>query len=214
MRVPPLLPLLRSQLQGRLLARLYLHPESEHSLTDLAHALGTSVKTVHHEANRLTEAGLLAERRVGNVRLLRADTSHRLAAPLANLLAATYGPEPVLADLLAAVPDVAEAYIYGSWAARFVGRAGRVPADVDVLVVGDASRDDLDGVEAAAQAALMSDVTIHQVSVHSWRAADDDPFLSHVRSGPLVSLTTERDDDAALGAGEADDRTPDRRRSS
>ena len=204
MRVSPLLPLLRSQLQGRLLARLYLHPVSEHSLTDLARTLGTSVKTIHHEANRLTEAGLVAERRVGNVRLLRADTTHRLTVPLTDLLAATYGPEPVLADLLAEVPGVAEAYIYGSWAARFVGHAGRVPADIDVLVVGDASRDDLDEVEAQAQVVLMSDVTIHQVSVHSWRTADDDPFLSHVRSGPLVSLTNERDDDAALGAGAVD----------
>lgn len=192
MRVPPLLPLLRSQTQGRLLARLYLHPESEYSLTDLARVLGVSVKTLHHEANRLTEAGFVAERRVGNSRMLRADTAHRLATPLTTLLAATYGPEPVLADVLAGVGGVEAAYIYGSWAARYQGVPGPVPADIDVLVVGDASRDDLDRAAEEARERLGADVTIHLESVHRWLTEPDDPFLAHVRSRPLVELTVGR----------------------
>lgn len=205
MRVPPLLPLLRSQTQGRLLARLYLHPASEYSLTDLARILGVSVKTLHHEANRLTEAGFVAERRVGNVRMLSADTTHRLATPLTALLAATYGPEPVLAEVLARVAGVEAAYIYGSWAARYQGVPGPVPADVDVLVVGGASRDDLDRAAEEARGRLDADVTIHLESLHRWLTERDDAFLSHVRSRPIVKLAVGRTDDA-LGTGTADGR--------
>ncbi|HZI97950.1 MAG TPA: hypothetical protein VFD41_10560, partial [Actinomycetales bacterium] len=67
---PALLPLLRSGVQGRLLALLYLHPDREYSLTDAARLIGTSVKTVQKEASRLVEADFLRDRRQGNVRLL------------------------------------------------------------------------------------------------------------------------------------------------
>ncbi len=97
MRTPLLLPILRSQVQGALLAHLYLHPDAEYSLTDLARMLGASVKTIHHEADRLTEGRLVTSRRVGNVRLVSADTTHRLTRALTDLLAATYGPLPAWA---------------------------------------------------------------------------------------------------------------------
>jgi len=74
---PPLLPLLRSRIQGDLLALLYLHPDREYSLTEAAALIDASVKTVHTEASRLVTAGLLHDSRRGNVRLLRAATDTR-----------------------------------------------------------------------------------------------------------------------------------------
>jgi DNA-binding transcriptional ArsR family regulator len=183
-----LLPLLRSQTQGSLLAQLYLHPEVEYSLTDLARMTGVSVKTIHHEADRLAEAGLITSRRVGNLRLVSADVTHRLVKPLTDLLIATYGPIPVLSELLADVSGVDRAYIYGSWAARHEGRPGPVPADLDVLIVGDADLDQLDDVARAARQRLGFEVNVHRVSALSWTAQREDPFLAHVRSQPLVEL--------------------------
>ena len=68
-----------------------------------------------------------------------------------DLLALTYGPAAILPELLARVDGVREAYIYGSWAARYRGEPGTEPRDVDVLVVGDADEDDLDDVARAAE---------------------------------------------------------------
>lgn len=211
MRVPLLLPLLRSTIQARLLAELYLHPEAEYSLTDLARTLGASVKTIHLEANRLTQGGFVAERRLGNLRMVRADTAHRLASPLTELLAATYGVEPVLTDLLSRVDGVDSAYLYGSWAARYQGHPGPIPADIDVLVIGDASRDRLDAIAETARANLRAEVTIHRESVHRWLTARDDPFLAHIRSQPLVRLAVGRGMDDAMESGPARDRTDARR---
>jgi DNA-binding transcriptional ArsR family regulator len=187
-RTPLLLPLLRSQAQGSLLAQLYLHPGSEYSLTDLARLLGVSVKTVHHEADRLTEGGLVRSRRVGNVRLLSADTGHRLTRPLTDLLAATYGPVPVLTDLLSGRSGIAHAYIYGSWAARHAGHPGPVPADLDVLVVGSIDLDDLDEIAESARERLRMDVNTQRISPATWSSSSNDPFITHVRSQPLVEL--------------------------
>lgn len=186
---PALLPLLRSQVQGQLLALLYLHPQQEYSLTDAARALGVSVKAIHHEATRLVEAGLLAERRLGNIRLLRAAMGTPIARPLADLLAVTYGPLPVVQDLLAEVPGIEEAFIYGSWAARYNGEPGPVPNDIDVLVVGTVDADVLDGIASQAEEVLRRPVNIRRVRPDVWRDADaDDAFLASVRSRPLVAL--------------------------
>lgn len=200
MRTSQLLPLLRSQAQGSLLAQLYLHPESEYSLTDLARSLRVSVKTIHHEADRLSEAGLIKSRRRGNLRLVSADTSHRLVAPLTNLLTATYGPLPVMSDLLSPIAGVEHAFIYGSWAARHTGEPGPVPADLDVLVVGDADLDELDEAARQARRQLRFEVNIHRVGRAEWESPTGDPFLAHLRSRPLVEVELAPSDG---GAGSA-----------
>jgi predicted nucleotidyltransferase len=186
---PPLLPLLRSRAQGDLLALLYLHPEREYSLTEAANLIGVSVKTVHTEASRLVTAGFASDSRRGNVRLLRAVTATPVSRPLTDLLAVTYGPLPVLTDLLADFPGVSAAFIYGSWAARYHGEPGPVPQDIDLLVVGTADRDDLDEIARAAQDKLGRPVAIRRISPAAWAAPDpDDPFLASIRQRPLVEI--------------------------
>ena len=167
---PPLLPLLRSSAQGDLLALLYLHPDREYSLTEAAALIGVSVKTVHTEASRLVAAGFARDSRRGNVRLLRAVTGTPVSLPLTDLLAVTYGPLPVLTDLLAGAPGITAAFIYGSWAARYRGEPGPIPQDIDVLVVGTADRDDLEETARAAGDKLVRPVDIRRVSPAAWSA--------------------------------------------
>ena len=185
----PLLPLLRSRVQGDLLALLYLHPNRDYSLTEAAALIGASVKTVHTEASRLIAAGFIRDSRRGNVRLLRAVTDTPVSRPLTDLLAVTYGPLPVLNDLLADVEGITQAFIYGSWAARYLGEPGPVPGDVDVLVVGTADPDDLDEIGRAAQSRLGRPVDIRRIRPAAWASPDPaDPFLASVRERPLVEL--------------------------
>lgn len=185
---PALLPLLRSAFLGELLAWLYLHPEGEFSATELAERFGVSQPTASREADRLVAAGLVDERRSGNQRLLRANLDTAMAGPLAELLAVTYGPVAVLGEMLGSVSGVDEAYVYGSWAARYRGHPGRVPRDVDVLVVGDADEDALFEVGRAAERVLGREVDIRRVGTRAWQADDGGPFLDSVRSRPLVQL--------------------------
>ena len=186
---PPLLPLLRSRVQGDLLALLYLHPDRDYSLTEAAALIGASVKTVHTEASRLITAGFVRDSRRGNVHLIQAVTDSPVSRPLTDLLAVTYGPLPVLNDLLAGVEGITHAFIYGSWAARYLGEPGPVPGDVDVLVVGTADPDDLDEIARAAQHRLGRPVDIRRIRPAAWASSDPaDPFLASVRERPLLQL--------------------------
>jgi predicted nucleotidyltransferase len=186
---PPLLPLLRSRAQGDLLALLFLHPERDYSLTEAAALIGVSVKTVHTEASRLVAAGFASDSRRGNVRLLRAMEGTPVSRPLTDLLAVTYGPLPVLTDLLAGQAGVSAAFIYGSWAARYCGEAGPVPRDIDVLIVGTADRDDQDEIARTAQDKLGRPVDIRRVTPAAWSVPDPaDAFLTSVRQRHLVQI--------------------------
>ena len=188
--VPPaLLPLLRSRVQGELLALTYLHPESEYTLTQAAGRVSASVKSVHQEVNRLVEAGLLRERRIGNARLIRAATDNPLAEHLGGLLALTYGPLPVISEALSHIEGILEAYIYGSWAARYSGIPGPPPNDIDVLVVGAPDRYAVDAAVEDLRDVLDRDVNVHTMPMSVWSIEPPtDPFVATVKSRPLVRL--------------------------
>ena len=144
---------------------------------------------MHTEADRLVTAGLVREARRGRARLLKAETTGPVSRPLTDLLAVTYGPLPVLTDLLSAVEGVEQAFIYGSWAARYLGEPGSVPRDVDVLAVGTASDDDLYDVARKAELRLGREVNISGVNPQYWNAPDPaDTFMRHIRERPLVKL--------------------------
>lgn len=177
-----------------MLATLFLDPERAFSLTDLARRAHASVRAVHAEANRLSAAQWVTEERVGNNRMLRANTDSVVARPLTDLLAVTFGPQPLLTQALTGVTGIERAFIYGSWAARYQGHAGGIPRDIDVLVVGDADPDDLaDAVEVVA-ARLNREVNVRRVRPDRWANPADDPFLQSVQSRPLVELVLKGED--------------------
>lgn len=183
----PLLPLLRSRVQGDLLALVYLNPDEEYSITEVAHRIGASVKAVHQEVTRLVESGLLTDRKLGTSRLVRSVQDSLLTRPLTDLLAVTYGPLPVLTRSLSGLDGVEQAFIYGSWAARYNGEPGPVPADVDVLAIGNVDPDELDERSRQAEAVLRREVNIRRLRPATW-ANRDDPFVTTVRARPLVEL--------------------------
>ena len=124
----------------RLLAMLFLHPDREHSIVELARRLDVAASTLRREVGRLVGAGLVGGRTVGRAHLLSAATDSPFARPLTDLLAMAYGPLSVIGEEFGDIGDVDLVLIYGSWAARYAGERGRPPQDVDVLVVGTPAR--------------------------------------------------------------------------
>ena len=106
MKPPPLLPILRSQQQGRLLAALFLHPGRESAVAELAQLVGAPLSTMHREVAQLVEAGILRVRIVARTRLVSARVDRPLGRALTELLAVTYGPQTVVGDEFGAIDDV------------------------------------------------------------------------------------------------------------
>lgn len=190
---PPLLPIFRSAGQLAVLAELFTGRNTELSVGDLAGRTGVPQATVSREVSRLVDAGILAAREVGRTRLVRANTESAVHGELQALLMKVAGPPAVLSELLDAVPGVAEAYIYGSWARRHSGEPGDEPGDIDVLVLVEGSAEAImitRLARAAADAAterLGRDVSVSVLTLAEWESRRSG-FLRGVREAPLVPI--------------------------
>jgi DNA-binding transcriptional ArsR family regulator len=187
---PLLAPLFRSEVQGKLLAALFADPEKEYSITRLADWVGTSQPTATREINRAEGARIVTSRRVGKTRLVRADTANPLYRPYSEIVLATYGAPEVVRQEFEAVPGVSHLYLFGSFAARYMGEEGPAPNDLDVIVVGTPTRNEV--YEAAERAEKRVGIPVNPTirSEEEWRRSDD-PFLKEIRSRALVSLGEE-----------------------
>jgi len=184
---PPLLPLFRSEHQLRLLGELFVYPGEPLAVSELAAVTGIPQATVSREVGRLSEVGLLRSVRRGRMRLVQANDQLPYYPELRGLLLKTVGPAAVLSHELASVEHIDEAFIFGSWAARYQGEGGPAPRDIDVLVIGEP---DLDAVYSAcrrAEAGIRLDVNPIVRSKAAWRRRGPG-FLAEVRNGPLVRV--------------------------
>jgi predicted nucleotidyltransferase/biotin operon repressor len=184
---PLLLPLFRSRAQARLLARVYLEPDRPAHLAELAGELGLDRAGVKREADRLEDAGLVVSERVGRQRILRPNRNSPYYEHLHGLLLTAFGPAALVGPALHEVPGVEEAYLFGSWAARYAGVRGSDPADIDVLVVGSPDRTALYGVARELESLLGREVNPVVVSRERWDA-EDEGFIREVKGSPLVEL--------------------------
>jgi hypothetical protein len=143
---------------------------------------------VYREVQRAEEAGLVTSRKVGNTRLVRADTGSPYYAGLAEVLTRAFGVPAILGDALRPVDGIDEAYIYGSWAARHAGEPGRRPVgDIDVLLLGTPDREGLYEAVASAEKHLGRQVQA-TIREPGWLNSGSGSFHESLTSRPMLKL--------------------------
>ena len=193
---PSLLPIFRSQQQAELLALILGDPSIEHSLTELAERTGIPYASVHREVERAEASGLVTSRLVGRTRLICADLASPYFSGLSDVLVKAFGVPWVLGEALAGVSGIEDAYIYGSWAARFSGEKGDRPVgDIDLLVLGGPDRDEVYAAASAAEHRLGRAVQV-TIRLTDWLTEGSGTFHDTVAGRPMVPvpLTTTRTD--------------------
>lgn len=185
---PSLLPILRSEQQGEILALLLGDPDLELSLTEISQRTGAPHPSVHREVQRAEQTGLLTSRKVGNTRLVRANTSSPYYSGLAEVLTRAFGVPAVLADALDNVAGIEAAYLYGSWAARHEGQPGTRPVgDIDVLILGHPDRDQLYDALGPAEGRLGRSVEA-TIREPGWLESGSGAFHDTVTSRPMLRI--------------------------
>lgn len=185
---PALFPLLRSDLQARILGRVFVGG-GEESVAELAAAIEADPGNTAREVVRLEEGGIVVSRRVGRTKLVQANTQAPFYRPLLDLLTIVLGPATILAERLAGIEGIVFADIFGSWAARFHGEPGPAPADIDLLVVGSPDRDDLHDATQDASRSLNRVVNPVIISQRRWNTSEDG-FIVELQSRPRVPVIT------------------------
>lgn len=185
---PALAPLFRSDQQLRILATLYADVGDELSIGALAQRAGVAQATASREVARLAEHGLVVTRSLGRNTLVRPNWDLPWAKDLRSILVQTVGVLGQLADALGRVAGVDEAFVFGSWAARYRGEPGPPPRDIDVLVIGDISLRSVRRACSRVEEQLHVDVNPVVLSPPDWSAAEPEPFVAQLRSQPLVQI--------------------------
>lgn len=180
-------PLLVSEAAGDVLVALLI-VGGDWTVTELVAYTGRPRATVDRAVDQIAKSGAVrVTNRYGTTRLLAADDTSPVTAPLRSLLEVTHGPAELLAQPLSAVAGIEEAFVFGSWAARSSGVAGECPGDIDVLVVGTASVTDVALACVSAEQRLRRDVNPLVTIRENW--SNPDHFLTGVRNGPLIKIS-------------------------
>lgn len=184
-QAPLLAPVFRSDGQARLLAATLLGND-ELSITDLAERAHLAYPTAHREVARLLEAGILAEREVGRTRLIRANQTSPLTAPLREILLVAMGPASLLAEEFSSLDGVDSAFLYGSFAARVRGVDGPSPQDIDVMVVG--TPDAAAVYDACERVERVVGRPVNPTIITSEELGRRSGFLENVHANPIVPI--------------------------
>jgi len=162
------------------------------TLSELARELGVSHSTLSREADRLEQSGLVESEYIGKQRLLRRNERSVYFHSLRDLLLRAFGPLPLLERALPTEPWVSQAFLYGSWAARYLGEPGEAPNDLDLLIVGTPERNAIARLSRELERELGIEVNPTIVSVEDWEQKRTG-FLRSLADGPLVEIGLEGD---------------------
>lgn len=181
-----LAPFFRSDAMARILAAVLLSPDHAH-LASISERAGLPYSVVQREVDRLEAAGIVKSSRFGSSRVVRPNERHPLFEELRALVYKAYGPQYSLGEVIRDEPGVRDAYVFGSWAARYHGDWNGGWEDVDVLLVGTVPPSRREELEAEAEDVLGWPVHIVAVPAEAWDAARE-PFVRTVQSRPLVPV--------------------------
>lgn len=180
-------PLLRSDVQGLILAELFMNPDELFSISHLADFAGTSLPTAMREVDRLLDGQLVIQKTVGRARFIQANKLHLLFDSVSQMVAFSYGPAAVLPPLLVGLDGIDQAFLFGVWAARLSRQTAATPKEVDLLLIGNVSRIEASRAAAKAEEILGREVNVQFATSLEWQRGESD-FVQEVKANPLVEL--------------------------
>lgn len=185
---PAIAPLFRSQQQLRILGVLFGEAADDIAIGELAERARVAQPTASREVARLAEHGLVVTRSLGRNTLVSANWDLPWAKELRSILVQTIGVLGRLAGVLQDVEGLDEAYVFGSWAARYAGEPGPPPRDVDVAVIGGPALRSVRQAVRHVERELAVDVNPVIIEPKRWRAKKPDAFVQQLRARPLVPI--------------------------
>lgn len=183
----------------QVLGLLLLHPGESFHLREIARVTNTQPGTLRRELAQLADAGVLNREKVGNLVRYKADTACPIYDELRGILKKTAGVVDVLRDGLAPLGDkISVAFVYGSVASGTERRA----SDIDVMVIGIASFEEIVGALHSSQEALRREINpnVYGLTEFKKKVRGKGSFLARVLDEPKLFILGKEHDLRKLGA--------------
>jgi predicted nucleotidyltransferase len=194
--------------RSRVLSVLLLHPERGFYVRELARMADVPAGSIHRELKKLESSGLLIRSSLGNQVHYQANRQCPVFEELSGFFRKTSGLADVLREALAEkVSGIDFAFVFGSVAS---GRE-RASSDVDLLVVGDISFEEVVGVVHLTSSHLAREVNPVVMTTDTFRdkLLHGDPFVKRIVNGPKILVVGSPDDLGEPAADRAIEGAPD-----
>lgn len=137
--------LITSRTKTNILVKLFLNPATRAYLRELATEFDVSSNSVRTELNTLTENQILVSERDGRNVFYRANPEHPLFPELSSMVRKITGIDDLARSVISRLGHLEAAYITGEYA------RGCDTGIIDVLLIGDIDRDQLEDVVAKGE---------------------------------------------------------------
>jgi len=184
-----------SKLRSRVLGWLFTHPDERFFVRQLTKLLKEDSTNLSRELIRLEKAGILVSTKEGRQKYYQADRKSPVFNELHGLIIKTAGIADVLRSALSSCADkIRVALIFGSFAS---GNEDRT-SDIDVLLVGEISIDEVVTLLAGAEEKLGREINsvVYPVDEFKHKAKEGHHFVRTVLKGKKIFLTG---DESELG---------------
>ena len=177
-----------SQVQQRVLALIFGHPERSFYTSEIIRRIRSGTGAVERELSRLEASGLVSVERIGNQKHFRANRESPVFAELQSLVLKTVGlTEPLRKALQPHASKIKAAFVYGSVAKGY----DTARSDIDLIVIGDElTYSDLYSALQNAESLLQRTVSPLFFSVEDWtrKASQKDSFTNKVKTQPKLFI--------------------------
>ena len=123
--------LITSKIRIQILMRLFLNPEGNAYLRELAEEFGASPSHVKNELDQLRESDLLTSRKNGRQVLFSANTGHPVFSELQSMVQKALGMDRILESMINRLGNLNKAYLIDDYA------KGKDSGIIDLVLVGD-----------------------------------------------------------------------------
>lgn len=183
----------------QVLSLLLLHPGESFHLREIARITGTQPGTLRRELAQLADAGVLSREKMGNLVRYKAEAACPIYDELRGILKKTAGVADVLREALAPLGDkISVAFVYGSVASG----GERRPSDIDVMIVGTASFEEVVRALHPCQEQLRREINPNVYGLTEFRkkAKEKNSFLARVMADTKLFILGKEDDLRKSGA--------------
>lgn len=129
--------LITSNMRIRILMRLFLNPERNAYLRELADEFKASPSHIKEELSNLTETGLLLRTKEGRQVLFSANRNHPVFSELHSMVKKALGMDRILSSIIQRLGNLEKAFLVDDYA------EGKDTGIVDLVLVGDIDQNNL-----------------------------------------------------------------------
>lgn len=187
-----------SRAQQRVLGLLYGQPDTDFYTNEIIRLSDSGTGAVQRELEKLTAAGLITVKKVGNQKRYQANRNTPFFTELRGIVLKTFGLANILQEALKPIMKKTHiAFIYGSIAKQ----EDTATSDIDLMLIGNnITYADIFGLLGKAESQLGRKINPTFYTISDWvkKLKEDNNFVSKVIRNPKIFLKGTEDELAKL----------------